>query len=745
MAGNASRHLKAVLQELGLGRAFGFLLLGGVVAARIWDPTPVETLRLRTFDLYQTLHPRSPVDFPVVIVDIDEESLAALGQWPWPRTLVSALVARLRNASAIAVGFDIIFVEADRMSPGPIAKSLILLDDATREQLLRLPSNDEIFARTLKETRVILGQSGHHREIGDFNRPIKSPPFASIGGDPKRYLPQFAGLVRNVEILEEAAPGHGAVTLLPDTDNIVRRVNGAIVVRDTILPSLVLETLRVATGNSAIAIKMGEAGIESYVVGGVELPSERDGRIWVYYGAHDPKRYVSAHEVLAGTVPMDRLANKLVLIGTSATGLFDIKATPLNPVMPGVEVHAQLLETILAGSYLLRPNYALGAELIMTAIVGLLVVAIIPVLGAVFTLLLGAGVATVLSGFSWYLFVEHRILLDVAYPLLGSLAIYVFMVFANYFREETKRRQVRGAFSQYLSPELVERLAANPDQLVLGGQTRPMTILFCDAHGFTAIAERHKKDPQSLTRLMNRLLTPLTHKIVERQGTIDKYIGDAIMAFWNAPLDDPDHQLHACEAALAMGAAMVHLNAELRDEASERGETHQFLRVGIGVNSGECVVGNFGSDLRFDYSVLGDPVNVASRLEGQSRVYGFDILVGDATARAVQGRVALLELDRLRVKGKDEPERVHALLGDASLAADGAFQALAARHSQMLRAYRAQDWNAATEHLNACRNEASGQSLGLDGYYDLMAARIAGFRVAPPGPDWDATARADTK
>jgi adenylate cyclase len=745
MTAAARGRAKAVLKRVGLGRALGFLLLAGVVATRIWDPAPIETLRLRTFDLYQVAHPRKPADLPIVIVDIDEESLAALGQWPWPRTLVSALVARLRNAPAIAVGFDIIFVEADRMSPGPIAKSLVLLDDATREQLLRLPSNDEIFARTLKETRVILGQSGHHREIGDFSRPIKAPPLASIGGDPKRYLPQFAGLVRNIEILEDAAPGQGAVTLLPDADNVVRSVNGAVVVRDTVLPSLVLEMLRVATGSSAIAIKVGEAGIKSYVVGGVEVPSTRDGRIWVYYGAHDPNRYVSAHEVLSGAVPKERLANKLVLIGTSATGLFDIKATPLNPVMPGVEVHAQLLETILASSYLLRPNYALGAELTMTAVVGLLVVTIIPVLGAVYTLLLGAGVAAVLSGFSWYLFIEHRVLLDVAYPLIGSLAIYVFMVFANYFREEAKRQQVRGAFSQYLSPELVERLAANPDQLVLGGQTREMTILFCDAHGFTAIAERHKKDPQGLTRLMNRLLTPLTHEIVERQGTIDKYIGDAVMAFWNAPLDDPNHQLHACEAALAMSIAVVQLNAELLEEAGAREQMHQALRVGIGINSGDCVVGNFGSDLRFDYSVLGDPVNVASRLEGQSRVYGFDILVGDATARAVEGRVALLELDRLRVKGKDEPERIHALLGDKALAADSGFQALSARHVLMLQAYRTQDWDTATKHLIACRDKASRQNLGLDGYYTLMAARIDGFRAAPPDPDWDGTARADTK
>ncbi len=712
---------------------------------RAWDPAPIETLRLRAFDLYQSIHPRVSPPQPVLIVDIDEESLAKLGQWPWPRTLVAELVRKLRDAPALAVGFDIVFAEPDRMSPERVAQSLTSLDNVVRRELANLPTNDWILSQMLRGTPAVLGQAGYPRDVGDFDRPVRAPPLATLGGDPKRYLPRFPGIVRNLEILENAAPGHGTITLIPDDDNIVRRVSGAIVIRDTVVPSLVLEMLRVATGQGAFAVKSDEIGIRSLVVGGAEIPTDLRGRIWMRYARHDPDRYVSAHAVLSGEVPRERLANKLILIGTSATGLYDVKATPLNPVMPGVEVHAQLLETILTGSFLIRPNNVLGAELIMTALVGLLVVTIIPVLGAAFTLVVGTGVAAAMIGLSWYFFVEQSVLLDVAYPLIASLTIYVPMVFVNYFREEAQRRQVRGAFSQYLSPELVEQLAANPDQLVLGGQTREMTILFCDAHDFTAIAERYKADPQGLTRLMNRLLTPLTNEIVARRGTIDKYMGDAIMAFWNAPLDDVRHQANACETALAMIPALDTLNTERAATAQAEGRDFHPLRVGIGINSGDCVVGNFGSDLRFDYTVLGDPVNVASRLEGQSRVYGVTVLLGGATARAVAGRFAMLELDALRVKGKDTPEAIHTLLGAAEMASDSTFRALAMRHDEMRESYRAQAWDTALERIGTCREYAARLELQLTPYYDLMEARIRDFQRNAPGPDWDGVAKAETK
>jgi len=727
----------------GLGRWLGLGLVLALTVVRVWDPAPVEVLRLKTFDLYQLIHPRQAPERPVVIVDIDEESLDKLGQWPWSRTLIADLVDRVQGAGAAAFGFDIVFAEPDRMSPASVAKHMPGLAGDLRRRLRDLPSNDALLAKRLAGARVVLGQSGYPRALGNDDRPVAGPAIATLGGKPDPFLIRFPGLVRNIPVLESAAPGHGFFTLLPERDGIVRRVPAILLVRGRVVPSLAIEMLRVATGQSAILVKTDNAGVRAVAVAGVEIPTDRKGRVWVNYTRHDPARYVSAADVLSGAVAPERLAGKLVLLGTSATGLFDVKATPLDAALPGVEVHAQILETILSRTYLERPNYALGAEVILTALIGLIVIGIVPILGAVTTLGLGAAIALGLSAGSWFLYTREMLLIDVAYPMVASLAVYVTLVFVNYFREEARRRQVRGAFSQYLSPELVEQLASEPDRLVLGGQTREMTVLFCDAHGFTSVAERYKADPQGLTRLMNRLLTPLSHEVVTRRGTIDKYMGDAIMAFWNAPLDDPRHAAHACEAALAMVAALGRLNAARAKDAASASRAFQALKVGIGVNTGMCVVGNFGSDMRFDYTVLGDPVNIASRLEGQSRTYGLPILLGQATARAVEGSFALIEVDRVRVKGKAEPEVVHALLGDSRLVRVAAFAELAARNGEMLDHYRARRWGEALAAVADCRGLDVGTDLGA--FQDLYEARIRGFQANPPPADWDSVYDATTK
>ncbi|MFQ5784972.1 MAG: CHASE2 domain-containing protein [Alphaproteobacteria bacterium] len=732
-----------LVRGIGVGRWLGLALLAALVVARVWDPMPVQTLRLRTFDLYQLLRPRELPPQPVAIVDIDEESLAELGQWPWPRTLLADLAARIRDAGAVAIAFDFVFAEPDRMSPDRVADALTGLDADLRARLQRLPTNDKVLARVLRGTRAVLGQSGYPRALGNTSRPVRAAPVATLGGDPRPYLFAFPGIVRNIAELEDAAAGHGMLTLAPERDGVVRRVPGAMTVQGTIVPALVLDLLRVAAGRNAFLVKTDAAGVRAFAVAGVEIPTDRHGRVWVNYARHDPARYLSAREILDGRAAKGSLAGKLVLVGMSATGLFDAISTPLDPVMPGVEVHAQLLETILTGSYLVRPNYALGAELVLTAAVGLLMVGLVPVLGALYTLLLGAAIAAALSAGSWYLYVREGTLLDVAYPLVASLAVYVLLVFVNYFREETLRRRVRGAFSQYLSPELVEQLARHPERLVLGGETKEMTILFCDVRGFTAIAERYKADPQGLTRLMNRLLTPLTDAILGRRGTIDKYMGDAVMAFWNAPLDDARHAAHACESALDMLAALEGLNRARAREAAEAVRTHLPLRVGIGVNSGECVVGNLGSDLHFDYSVLGDAVNLASRLEAQSKTYGVAAVIGAATAGQVAERFALFELDLIRVRGKSEPERIYALLGDGALAGDPAFRALAERNREMQAHYRARRWDAALEAVSACRGLDPGLDLGP--FFDLYEARIRAYRAEPPPPAWDGVFEAETK
>ena len=346
-------------------------------------------------------------------------------------------------------------------------------------------------------------------------------------------------------------------------------------------------------------------------------------------------------------------------------------------------------------------------------------------------------------GSSWYFFVQHKLLIDFTYPLLSSLIVYLTLVFGNYFTEQAQKKQIRSAFGQYLSPALVEQLAQSPEKLVLGGEQRNMTIMFSDVRGFTSISELYKDDPQGLTALMNRLLTPLTNAIINRKGTIDKYMGDAIMAFWNAPIDDAQHQVNACDAALDMLDNIATLNREREAEASSTGIPFLPMRVGIGINTGPCVVGNMGSDLRFDYSVLGDSVNMASRLEGQSKSYGLPIIVGSRTAAAAEGKFATLEIDFLAVKGKKEPEAVFAILGREDVAKSDDFRRLRDIDAEMLTRYRARDWDAALAALEQMRQV--GKAWAVDHFAALYAERIKDFRENPPSEDWRGIYEAQTK
>jgi adenylate cyclase len=578
------------LRQFGLGRwtarLVGLALLGGFLALRAWDPVPVQTVRLKVFDLYQLLRPRSVSSYPVVIVDIDEDALAAQGQWPWPRDLIADMTRKIFQLGAVAVAFDVVFAEPDRLSPVQLAENIDGLDDTLRQELRQLPDNDVLLAEMFRATRVVAGEAVYASPVRHRHEPSQKASVATLGGDPLPLLPHFESLVGNIPALEEAALGLGVFTFEPAVDGIVRRVPTMVVVDGAIRPSLALELLRVATGQTTYAIKSDAAGIRSIVIAGVEIPTDRNGRIWVYYTPHDAARYVSARDLIAGEVAPDRLAGKLVLVGTSAVGLQDIKTTPLNQTMPGVEIHAQLIEAILSGDHLLRPHYALGAELVLAALVGLVVILLIPVLGALWTLVLGGVIGSAVMAAAWYFYTEHLLLLDVSYALFSSFALYSVLSYLNYVREEQRRQQVRGAFGQYLSPALVEELADHPERLKLGGETRDMSFLFSDVRDFTSISEQLKDNPQELTSLINRLLTPLTEVVLDNGGTIDKYMGDCVMAFWNAPFSDSEHAHHACQTALDMLRVLDDLNGTLAEQSAAGSYSPPPVQIGIGINSG---------------------------------------------------------------------------------------------------------------------------------------------------------------
>lgn len=722
-------------RKLGFARAMCLVLLVVFAGLRLWDPPPIQELRLRTFDMFQLIDPRHKAARPVTIIDIDDKSLAKLGQWPWPRTRIADMIQNLTSNGAVAIGFDIVFSEADRLNPDLVAGQMRYLDDATRTKLRELPSNDQILSDAIRRSRVVLGETGLPDVLAELDKSLPFTGVATVGEEnAERFLFEFPGLLRNVPVIEKVAAGRGLFTIRTERDGLIRRVPMIMRAQGNIMPSLSLEILRVVTGTPTLLVRTDKAGIKAVRLKGVEIPTDRNGQLWVHYARQDPSIYVSAADILDNTVSPGKIAGKLVLIGTSAVGLNDIKTTPVSSTMPGVEIHAQVLESLLSGAVISQPNYALGVELLAALIIGLLVIIFTPNLGPVRLVLAGAMFAAILVGVSWLFYAKYRYLIDFTYPLLSTTAIYLTLIFASFVREQRQRKEIRGIFAQYMSPVLVEQMAQSPEKVVLGGEEREMTIMFSDVRGFTTISESYKHDPQGLIALMNRFLTPLTDVIIEEKGYVDKYMGDAIMAFWNAPLDDAEHQVNACEAAVRMLEKIDIVNKEREQEAADGGHVYIPLNVGIGLNTGIGVVGNMGSDLKKNYSVLGDSVNLASRLEGQTKEYGFPIIVGSRTALAAKDKFAILELDFIMVKGKTEPEVIYAIAGREDVMHSGAFQRLRNITIEMLGCYRNRDWQGALDAIE--RGRRSDDADTLEKLFKLYEARIKDFQLNPPPEDW---------
>ncbi|MFN0044337.1 MAG: CHASE2 domain-containing protein, partial [Alphaproteobacteria bacterium] len=567
--------------------------------------------------------------------------------------------------------------------------------------------------------------------------------FAFAGDDPRPFVPAYRGAVLNLPALEAAAEGNGSLNGLPERDGVIRRTPLVLRMGDELLPSLGAEALRVAQGERTFVIKAsGASGVESFgestgisriKIGQFAVPTDENGRVWIYYSGFQPERFIPAWKIFEPDFDPALVEGRILFIGTSAAGLKDLRITPLDPAAAGVEIYVELLEQIFSGEYLSRPDFALGVEVVYLLGIGLVLIVLLPRVGARWCGALGVAAVGFAVGASWIAFDHWRWLFDPVYPSLVIIVVYVVETGLIFLRTESERRWVRGAFARYISPAVVNRLAEHPERLALGGEMRNMTILFCDIRDFTARSE--KLDAHGVTRFINRYLTPMSEVVLAHQGTIDKYIGDCIMAFWNAPLDDPAHARNASRAATAMRAELARLNAIWAGEARAAGRLFDPVRVGIGLNTGMCCVGNMGSDQRFDYSVLGDDVNLASRLEGQSKIYGVDIVISETTRAEAPGEPAL-ELDLIRVKGKTKPVRVFTLLGAAEA------EALAAPHAAMLGAYRAGDWGAAEAALVHCRAAAPSSLASL---YTLYAERISAYRAAPPPADWDGAYTATEK
>lgn len=720
-----------------------FLVLAAVVSLRTVFSERMEEVSLHFFDRYQTLKPRVYKETPVRFVDIDDESLAKAGQWPWPRTQVAELVSRLSEKGASVIAMDILFAEHDRTSPANILSvwnSELPELKALQGKAAELPDHDKVLAEAFSKIPVVTGftLTSSKKE----GAPVLKTGFAHSGENPAGYLPQFTGFIPNLPEFEKNAAGNGSFNFIAENDGVLRRVPLIFRYQNQLVPSLTAEALRAAQGASSIVIKTSGAsgegnfgdktGITSIKIGNYAVPTDNQGRIWLYDTGKIPVRYLPAWKVLDGSADAGMIEGNIIFIGSSAAGLKDLRTTPLNPVAAGTEIHAQLAEQILLQEFLNRPDWAAGAEMLFLLILGLALILFLPRLGAALCAVLSAAAIASAFGFSWYAYTDLHWLLDPLTPSLAVLIIYLTVSLMNYLRTENEKNQIRGAFGQYVSPALLERISEHPEQLKLGGELRPMTVLFSDIRNFTSISEQY--NAEELTHFMNRYLTPMTDIVLKSGGTIDKYIGDSIMAFWNAPLSDPAHAQNACNAAVQMLSYLKTWNKEMAEEAKKKNQPFAPVLIGVGINTGTCCVGNIGSSQRFDYSVLGDDVNLASRLESQSKYYGVPVVIGQNTAEKAQGS-ALLELDLIRVKGKQIPSKIFAVLGDLKVKESSAFTLLSGAHQKMLKAYRAQQWEETSRLLDGLLKE--GLLWELESFYRLYQERVRTYQSRPPGNSWD--------
>ena len=770
------------------------ILLG---LTRISDPEFVQVLRLKYFDQLQIKYPRvTEGQTYSVIVDIDEKSLREIGQWPWPRTVLADLFNKSREAGMLVLGLDVLFAEKDRTSPELIAEDVKERSPEIANLLKTLPSNESLAMEAMKAFPTVIGHSGLDVQ-GDANRnDIKDTSvkvFLGKNKKPKDWLIKYPGLLANVTEFEKAASGAGTVSVAEEPDGIIRRVPLISNVAGIVRPTLGLDMIRVAFKGNSIATRTGLNGVEEIIIqtkaiGNASIPTDENGRVWIYYGESDSikkensrRYYVSAVDIINGKVGKDRLSGKLGILGTSATGLKDIRPTPVEDRMPGVEIHANLIDTVISAILYYTSNknanavYNQSIKKGMSESEALAEKNKVKINGApflksganmkfyesLFTILLGffitlsalrfgpiVNISLLISiiGAAFYLsiklFLEEKTLFDPTFAGVSTFIIYFGNTFANYLRDANEKKQIRGAFSQYLSPALVEQLADDPDKLVLGGETKKMTFLFCDVRGFTTISESFKSDPQGLTKLINRFLTPLTNEIINVNGTIDKYMGDCIMAFWNAPIDVEGHEKMACDATLRMHKAMKELNDIREEEAKAENKKFLELKIGIGLNTGGCVVGNMGSDQRFDYSVLGDAVNLASRLEGQSKSYGVKTVIGPETNESVKDTYATLQLDMIAVKGKKEAVTIFTLLGDSIFKQSSEFKNLESKHKKILENYFNQKWEECLKEIKTAKTLCNNL---MSEYYDIMTLRINEFKENPLPNDWDGVYIATSK
>jgi adenylate cyclase len=637
------------------------------LALLLVDSRAQQTLRNNQFDQFQRWYPRTYEPVPVRVVDIDEASLARLGQWPWPRTRMAELLDQLGALGVAVVGFDVMFAEPDRTSP-QIAADLWQLTGSQRAGVLALPDHDAVFARSLAQAPAVLGFAVLRDESlstsavqTDATPPKHALPeqkgrFVFAGEEPRRWLQSFDSAVTSLPVFEAAAQGNGALSFVPDGDGVVRRVPLVFQIAGTPVGTLVSETLRVAQGARNVLLKDAGhgSGLVEIRIGEVTLPTTPQGELWLHYSQAAKQRYVPAWKVLAGEVPAEQFTGNLVLVGSSAQGLMDLRFSPLG-LMAGVEAHAQALEQVLSAHYLQRPGWARGGEalalMLCGLLSGLLALRTRALVSASASLLLVAAMA----GGAWWAFVGPGWLLDALTPTLGVLLTYGVCSLLHHFRSEREQRWIKDAFSRYVSPNRVAHLVDHPDDMALGGLRQTCSFVFTDLAGFTTLMERI--DPVQAVSLLNAYLEGMIAIAFRHEGTLDRIVGDAVAIMFSAPVVQADHRVRALACALEMDRFANHYFHAMQAQG------RVFCKTRIGVHCGEVIVGNFGGSTMFDYRALGDSVNTAARLESVNKQLGTRICVS-AAILADNPDAVVRPVGRLVLKGKSQALAVFELVSE---------------------------------------------------------------------------------
>ena len=619
------------------------------VGLRVFDVDPLKILRLKTFDYYQKIQPRDVTSNHFIIVEVTEQDLKRFGQWPWSRSLIAEIHSKLIVQNVNTIQYNILFSEPDRLNPKSFTDNY-KINAEIKNELMKLPSNDQYLSQffSVEGSKAVLMYS---IKYSPTDGRVKKPNMMFKGSDPTPWLYNFLGIVTNLPQFLDSAKGVGANIMIPSIDGTVRSQPLLINTDQGIIPAQVLETLRVAMNGRAYKIITGQDGIkEIYLTREIVIRPDANAMININYADPNMIKTISVSELLDGTMDF---TNKIVIVGLNAAGLSTLKDTPLG-LMTDMQISAQAMDTMATHSSLYRDSNTNLLEIIGTTILLIAFLILVPRLNVFWTAGLLFSVLGGIAYGSWYMYSTRYWLVDVSWPILILVLTWTHLTFNNFAIQSRLRQQIKKQFEHYLAPDMVAKLQKDPGLLKLGGEKRNMTFLFSDIRGFTPISEKYKGNPEGLTRLINRFLTRMTDVIIANGGTIDKFMGDCIMAFWNAPITNKNHATLAVKSAIEMQKELKILNKELKKEKLPA------INIGIGINTGEALVGNMGSEKRFDYSVIGDDVNLASRLESSSKELGNTLVVGHNTKTQTKG-FKYKSLGQIKVKGKSQKIKVYTI------------------------------------------------------------------------------------